>query len=117
MSRSGDMEGVPVSEEAVAADLGFASVHDMRRWNTELGVKVSELEAKLREVQGDADRFKWHGQRMQKVLEMASEYLRCYGNCVPPCSKEKLMLAIAVVCGKGVDWNHELDDWLKETPS
>lgn len=115
MSGCGDMHGTPVSEAEVAAGLGFTNVHELRRWQTDLGHRVSELEAKVREVQGDADRFKWEGQRMQLVLEECTPVLRGlkheewrYLDAVP-----KLLLAISVVCGKGVDWNNELDDWLK----
>ena len=114
MSRAGNLEGKVVSEEEVATDLGFVNVTELRRWQTDLGTKVMELEHQLSQVQGDADRFKWHGRRMVVVFEKLDEALwgLQQGIPIPADTLAKLRLAMAVVCGQGVDWDHVLKDWL-----
>lgn len=111
MGHGGDMQGTPVSEEHVALALGFKDVHEMRRWDTEQGQKVFELENKLHSAECDAQRFQWHGKRMMLVLEKVKEHL--LGNT--ELTKEQLILAIGVVTGKAVDWGNTLRslDWLK----
>jgi hypothetical protein len=101
-----DMIGRPVSEEEAAAGLGFANVSEMRRWKTEMGQKVAHLEKSLRQAASDRDNFRWHVRRMQVVLERALESLQQDG---PP--HPDLALAIRVVLGRDVDWNHRLKDW------
>lgn len=109
MGHGGDMVGKPVSEEEVALALGFKDVNEMRRWDTEQGQKVFELENKLRTSESDARNFQWHGRRMMLVLEKVKEHLMGEGNL----SEAELVLAIGVVTGKEVDWDNKLD-WLKE---
>lgn len=109
MGHGGDMIGTPVSEEEVALGLGFKDVNEMHRWDTEQGQKIFELENKLRTTESDARNFQWHGKRMMLVLNKVKEHLMGEGNL----SKEELILAIGVVTGKEVDWDHKLD-WLKQ---
>jgi hypothetical protein len=104
-----DLTGTPVSEEHVASELGFSSVHELRRWQTEQGTKVVELEYELTVARGDADRFKWVGERMLAVLTRLEALLK-HGQ-VDEETRRKALLAIAVVSGRGVDWNHEVTDW------
>lgn len=109
MGHGGDMIGTPVSEEEVALGLGFNNVHEMRRWDTEQGHKIFELENKLRTTESDAKNFQWHGKRMMLVLEKVKEHLMGEGDL----SEADLILAIGVVTGKEVDWGHKLD-WLRQ---
>lgn len=106
-----DIEGTPVSEEEVAKGLGFANVYELRRWQTDTGHKLMEAEAKLREVEGDRNRFQWHGKRQQNLLERIDGMLADLQQGKQPTELEKFRLAIAVVAGKGVDWNNTLQDW------
>ncbi len=101
-----DMVGTPVTEAEVAADLGFADVFEMRRWDTEMGQKVAELERQLRIAESDRDNFRWHGKRMQVVLERLAES----GLVTDP----DLKLAIGVVLNKEVDWQQRLKGWFDE---
>lgn len=117
------MEGVVVSEEEVAKHLGFNSVEELRRWNTELGKKAADLEYALSLAKQEAERFRWHGKRMQAILEQIAPVLEevekahLWGD---ETYMKKLLLAINVVCGKQVsklvetvDWGHILKDWLE----
>jgi len=113
------MEGVVVSEEEVAKHLGFNSVEELRRWDTELGKKASELEYALSCAKQEAERFRWHGRRMQAILEQVAPVLEGLEMGDEEHTK-KLLLAINVVCGKKVsqladtvDWGHILKDWLE----
>jgi len=113
------MEGVPVSEEEVAKGLGFNSVEELRRWDTELGRKNGELEYALSQAKQEAERFRWHGRRMQAVLEQVAPVLEGLEMGDEELTK-KLLLAINVVSGKQVsklaetvDWKHVLKDWLE----
>jgi hypothetical protein len=119
MTRSAAHDMV-VSESEVASDLGFKDVHDLRRWQTDLGHQVLELKHKLSIVYGDANGFRWHGRRMVVVLERVLTFLevldRCGSIAVVPAELHKLMLAVRVMCGKGVDWGNTLDDWFKDVP-
>lgn len=54
---------------------GFKDVNEMRRWDTEQGQKVFELENKLRTSESDARNFQWHVRRMMLVLEKVKEHL------------------------------------------
>jgi len=113
------MEGVPVSEEEVAKGLGFNSVEELRRWDTELGRKNADLEYALSQAKNEAERFRWHGRRMQVVLEQVAPVLEGLEMGDEEFTK-KLLLAINVVSGKQVsklaetvDWKHILKDWLE----
>ena len=115
MTHGGDLQGTPVSEAEVAADLGFASVHELRRWQTDLGFKVKELEHQLHLTEGDRDRFQWHGRRMDVIFTRCEELINKIkaGETPEPALLDKLLLAISVVCGRGaVDWDNVLEDWL-----
>lgn len=111
-----DMQGTVVSEEEVAKNLGFADVHELRRWQTDLGHKVMELEHALHTTKDDLRNFKWHGERMLRIFDRIEVFLVDLQKGQTPDQKliEKLLLGVRVVCGHGVDWNHELKDWLGE---
>ncbi len=97
------IQGEIVSESEVAADLGFADVFEMRRWQTEMGHKVADLEHELRQAINERDRFRWNLRRTIVVLEKIIE-------ADPPLSDD-LKLGMSVVIGRGVDWDHRLKDW------
>lgn len=107
--------GKVFSEEEVAVDLGFKDVFEFRRWQTKEGEKVWDLEVKLKTAESDRDQFWWTGRRMELVLEKVKVYLEDYDHG-PTTEEQKerklLLLAIEVVCGRGVDWNHDLRGWL-----
>ncbi len=107
IGRPNDMIGTPVTEAEVATDLGFADVFEMRRWQTECGQKVADLEQKLRTAESDRDNFRWHSRRMQVVLERLAE-----SDLV---TDPDLKLAIGMVLNKEVDWNHKLKGWFNDT--
>ncbi len=98
-----ELIGRPVSEDEVATDLGFADVIEMRRWETEMGQKLADLERKIRDIENERDRFLWHGTRMQVVLEKIAESIEV--------NDPDIRLAIGVVLGKEVDWKHRLKGW------
>ncbi len=100
-----DLIGRPVTEEEVAVNLGFANVHEMRRWKTEMGQKVANLERDLRITTDERNRFLQHGLKMQIVLQRVAES----GVITDPDTR----LAAGVVLGKAVDWEHRLKDWFK----
>lgn len=113
------MVGRPVTEEEVAKHLGFNSVEELRRWDTETGRKNAELEYALSQAKQEAERFRWHGRRMQVILEQVAPVLEGLEIGDEEYTK-KLLLAINVVCGKQVsklaetvDWKHILKDWLE----
>lgn len=101
-----------VPESEVASDLGFKNIYDYRCWQTIQGFKISELEHELIIAKDNADQFKWVGKRMQIVLEKLKHYLL---NTPQTYDTEpsifKLLLAIDVVCGTGVDWNNLIKPW------
>jgi hypothetical protein len=105
MTNSYDFEGTPVSEEEAAASLGFSSVPEFRRWRTEQGQRVWELEVKLREAELDRDEFRWHVRRMTAVL----------GRVEPTLTDPLLRLVVGVVLGRDVDWKHQLKDWWEKS--
>lgn len=108
-----DLVGKPVSEEEVAKHLGFSNVDELRRWDTEMGQKVGNLERKLYERNNDAENFKWTGLRMMKVLELVEPLLQgLKGMGLPPEEElNKVLKAVRVVLGKEVDWGNTLE-WL-----
>ncbi len=72
--------------------------------------KENDLLENLYQAQMDRDSFKWHGLRMQKVLEklieldtnpdhLGHEYLE---------ELKLLQFAAKVACNKAVDWEHKL---------
>lgn len=107
---SENIQGEIVPEEEVATDLGFKDAYELRRWQTDCGNKVIELEHALRQAKDEAKGFRWVGMRQQKVLEKCDYFLASLEACGDD-SLGKLRLAIAVVTGKGVDWDHVLKDW------
>jgi hypothetical protein len=100
-----DLEGRPVSEEEAAASLGFADVHEMRRWDTEMGRKVADLEDRLRGAEAECDGYRWQMRRMMAVLKRIE----------PTLTDPLLRLAVGVVLGREVDWKHKLKDWWEES--
>jgi hypothetical protein len=110
-----DLVGKPVSEEEVAKGLGFSSVDELRRWDTEMGQKVSDLEYKLSQANSDKENFKWTGLRMMKVLEMVEPLLAQMNESYLPPKPEitEKLKAVRVVLGKEVDWGNTLE-WLWE---
>lgn len=119
MGHAGKLEGELVSEEYVAKGLGFPDVNEFRRWQTELGKENAELKYALSQARDEAKRFQWAGLRQQAILEKAEEWIKQYRETINvrdyPDTKpflDKLLLAIGVVCGRGVDWENALKDWL-----
>ena len=111
---SSDYKGVPVSEAEVAADLGFANVYELRRWSTDLGMKVKELEHELSLEKCHSRNVRWQGERMMKIFCKAEEaLLDLQKGALEPARIDHLLLAIRVVCNRAVDWNHDLKDWLE----
>jgi len=110
-----DLEGTVVSLEEAAKDLGFKDVFELRRWQTEAGQKISELERQLSEAKRDAASFRWHLRRHGVVLEHARSFIEQQPGYFDPAMKQKLLFGIDVVVGgKGVvDWKHVLKDWLE----
>lgn len=107
MSGRGSIKGEIVSEESVASDLGFADVREFRRWQTEMGGKVAELEYKLRCAIGERDSFRAHGLRLQFVVAKVHAALPEPGREMEP----ELLRAIGVLGGKQVDWGDTLKGW------
>lgn len=109
-----DLVGRAVSPEEVAAALGFGTVQDLRRWETELGQRAATLEVSLHAAKHDAENFKWHIERMLIVLNKTEEaLLKLQQGNLDPKEVNKLLLAVRVVAGRGVDWEHTLKDWLE----
>jgi hypothetical protein len=104
----------PASKAEVATDLGFPDVPAMRRWETEMGQQIADLEQRLRTAIDERDRFRWHGRRMQMVLERAETFIRGGPLDKDHPTVSDLLLAIGVMCGKAVDWDHRLDGWFPE---
>lgn len=114
MSKSEKMQGKQVSEEEAATGLGFSNVIEFRRWQTEQGYRISELEHEVRQAKNDASNFRWHGRRMEVMLEKAEEFLKKLDPAHPEHAAADLLLAIGVVTGKSVDWGHVVDHWFKD---
>jgi hypothetical protein len=110
-----DLVGKIVSEEEVASDLGFTNVFELRRWSTEIGNKCLELEAKVREYKSDADRFKWHGERMVKALELIEPLLTEMLGMSLPAEKDvkKALDVLQIILGKKIDWDNEFHEFLR----
>lgn len=113
-----DIYGRPVSEEEAAKDLGFVNIHEFRRWQTSEGQRFWELANRLRVVEGERDRFLWTGKRMQAVLRRIEPVLVELISGADPATMDlrKLLLGLQVADGRGVDWDHVLEDWW-EKPS
>lgn len=127
---SADYLGKPVTEAEAATGLGFANVDGMRRWQTALGTENANLKYALSQAESDADRFRSAGMRGTAILERCKSFLTEIKIAIDagdtrqlkeavgwyddeePLHLKKLLLAIGVVCGSGVDWDHELRDWL-----
>ena len=141
MSKAGKMHGVEVGEDEVAKGLGFADVTEFRRWQTDVGKENAELTFALSRAKGEASGFSWHGRRMEFMLCKAEGFLKRelavaktkLSDLAAPfafdkdptnphqeqkdlearvAEIERLLLGITVVCGRGVDWDHVLSDWL-----
>ena len=112
MSKS--IEGTPATEEEVANGLGFATVEEFRRWDTETGRKAAEADFAKEEAKQEADRFRWAGRRMEVVLIKTEEFLTEIRKLVQGDAEklDRLLLGIRVVRGTAVDWDSELNDWL-----
>ena len=104
-----DIQGKIVSEEEAAKGLGFVDVFEFRRWQTDIGHELAELKHKLYRTENDRDNFQWHLKRHQIVFDKTDEYL---SQLEQNEEVKKLRLAISVVSGRGVDWDHILKDWL-----
>lgn len=109
MSKAGKMEGELVSIEEAAKGLGFGSVDEMKRWETELGQRCWNLEEKLRTVTYDKNHFLYNGMRQYKLLE------EIYNLIIQnkPLTDE-LKFAVGVAVGKEIDWDNKLVDFYKE---
>ena len=109
-----DLEGRVVNEEEVASGLGFKDVFELRRWQTDVGHKVEELEYALRKSKNEGERFRYAGRRMGIVLKKIDGFLDEIKASLSEnkCQElETLQLAIGVVFGGKVDWDHKLKDW------
>ncbi len=130
------MEGVLVSEEEVAKGLGFNSVEEFHRWNTDLGRENAELKYALSQAKGEARNFRWSGMRSHAILARVKTFLEGIKAAIDaedsrqlresvgwygdddhdPLHLKKLLLGIRVVTGgsgsDSVDWKNELADWL-----
>ena len=89
-------------------------VAKMRRWETEMGQKVAELETQLKETRADVDNFRWYGNRMQKVLEQFIERLQYENIQTYNWKGIDLLLAAQVACNQKVDWNNQLREFFNE---
>lgn len=112
-------EGREVPEEEVIEALGFADVFEFRRWKTEQGRRIWDLEQELKTAKEDAKNFQWHGKRQQLILEKLDQFVSLFIDSATLNSfdmeqLDKLHLAVKVVTGKGVDWDHKLDSWFSE---
>lgn len=109
-----NIEGTPATEEEVAKGLGFATVEEFRRWDTETGRKAAEAEFAKAEAKREADRFRWAGRRMEVVLIKTEEFLTEIRRLVQGDAEklDRLLLGIRVVRGQAVDWENSLNDWL-----
>ncbi len=112
MSKS--IEGTPASEEEVAKGLGFGSVEEFRRWDTDTGRKAAEAEFAKTEAKREAERFRWAGRRMEVILIKTEEFLTEIRQLVQGDADklDKLLLGIRVVRGTAADWDNTLNDWL-----
>lgn len=108
-----NIRGEVVSEAEAATGLGFKDVTEFRRWDTEMGHKVGELEYALKQARDERDRFQSTGRKMMAMLEKVDAVLEGIINGTPPedFDLKRMRLAIQVVCGHAVDWNHILDDF------
>jgi len=129
---SADYQGKVVSEEEAAKGLGFANIDEFRRWQTDLGHENAELKYALSQAKNEAKRFQSSGMRCTAILERCKSFLIDIKDAIDAGDRNqlkmatgwhwsdakedghitKLILAIGVVCGGAVDWNHELRDWL-----
>lgn len=113
-----DIRGVEVSEAEVATGLGFADIYEFRRWQTEMGRKVSELEHALFVATNNRDNFRATGLNMVKVLTAIAATIDAgepfgTGNRLAIISDD-LRLAIDVVMGKQPDWGGKIRKWLSD---
>ena len=112
-NKSRKMWGELISEEEASKNLGFKDIIEFRRWQTEEGVARMELEAKLRAAESDRDNFKWHGKRMQKVLEFIEEKdVKPIEQIVGQSDEDYIKWMVRVVLGKEVDWDNKLKEFL-----
>lgn len=112
-----DLGGRLITEEELAKHLGFSNVDELRRWDTEMGKKVSTLEQQLYQANRDKDNFLWQGQRMQKVLEKLVEPLLDQVNqsYLPPKDEiAQTLKALKVVCNKEADCGGEIRKLLEK---
>lgn len=93
-----DLTGKLVSESEVANNLGFKDVTEFRRYQTEQGTKISELEFALKSAKRERDSFQWYLKRMMYLLNKCKEHIK----------DNTLLFAINVEEGREVDWNNEL---------
>lgn len=99
------IEGTIVSEDHVAAHLGFSSVEEFRRWQTDAGHKLAEAEHAMKQSQDEARRFRWNGLRMMAVLARVAPKIQ---------EDFELSKAVAVVLGREVDWGNDCERFFKE---
>lgn len=108
------MHGVLVSEEEVAKGLGFANVDEFKRWHTDIGREAEELKHSLRAAKSDAEHMRYGLKRTIIVLDKCKAFItETYNNELDSFQRkdtDKLLLAIDVVKGQGVDWDYILKD-------
>lgn len=105
-----DIKGKIVEEADVCKDLGFLSIAEFRRWQTNIGYENEKLKYALNQEKDQSSRFQYHGLKMQKVLDKMKEFLKSHESD----EAKKILLAIEVVSGRGVDWENSLKGWFED---
>jgi hypothetical protein len=114
MNHKEQIEGVPVSEEEVSKGLGFESIIEFRRWQTEVGNENNELKYAVKKAKDEGEGFRWHLIRTQFILKKVEEFLKTLKDSPDQNLVSKLILASEVVTGRGCDWDNILKDWFDE---
>ena len=68
-----DFEGVAISEEETAKELGFKDIFELRQWRTKTYQEKVKVEQELKCSQQVITDFKYHLDRCLKALEIIKE--------------------------------------------
>lgn len=122
--RQHDIHSKPVPEAEVAADLGFKTIYEMRRWSTDLGMQVAELEYALSQAKQESTRFRNLAMsegglldRIEPILALVLNNEAATVDSTALMAAEnirKLLLALRVVRQREIDWGGKTDEWLRE---